>query len=192
MRRWMAMVLFGFMTALGAGPAAATGSVYDVAFRTIDGAPLPFDSFKGRPVLVVNTASFCGFTPQYEGLQAIWEQYREQGLVVLGVPSRDFNQEYTDEGKVKEFCEVNFSIDFPLTEITRVKGADAHPFFAWAAPQAGAPSWNFNKYLVGPDGGLIARYSHLTGPRSGKLTKAVETALRQTTAQGRWTLDGVN
>lgn len=144
--------------------ALAATSAHDFSFESIDGGALNLADFAGRPVLVVNTASRCGYTPQYEGLQALWQQYRERGLMVLGVPSDDFNQELSSEAAVKEFCSVNFAIDFPMTAITNVKGRDAHPFFAWAAEQQGAPGWNFNKYLVGPDGALLGHWGSSTKP----------------------------
>ena len=149
-----------------AEPLAETAkpSAHAFSFESIDGGPIALADFAGRPVLVVNTASRCGFTYQYEGLQALWERYRERGLVVLGVPSGDFNQELSSEGAVKEFCAVNFAIDFPMTAITHVRGTDAHPFFAWAAEQTSAPSWNFNKYLVAPNGALIGRWGSSTNP----------------------------
>ncbi|MEL6980051.1 MAG: glutathione peroxidase [Pseudomonadota bacterium] len=130
----------------------------------IDGEPLPLAQFRGQPILVVNTASHCGFTGQYEGLQALWSAYRDQGLMVIGAPSDDFNQEYGSAAEVKAFCEGVFAVDFPLTDILHVKGADAHPFFAWAAAQSRAPSWNFNKYLIGADGALIRHYPSSATP----------------------------
>ena len=163
-------VAAGAMIALGAPPfvdnavEAASGSAFDFSFESIDGGPLALSDFAGRPLRVVNTASRCGFTHQYDALQALWSQYRDRGLVVLGVPSGDFRQELATAADVKEFCAVNFAIDFPMTDITSVTGPEAHPFFAWAAAQAGAPRWNFNKYLIAPDGSLIARYGSSTQP----------------------------
>ena len=117
---------------------------------------MPLAAWRGRPVLVVNTASFCGYTPQYRDLEALWRRYRERGLVVLGVPSNDFGQqEPGSAAEIKQFCETNYQVDFPLTEKYRVIGGDAHPFYRWVAAQlgeAGAPRWNFHKYLIGPDG----------------------------------------
>lgn len=175
MRNWIGSMVFGFAS-LAAGFAAASNA-HEFAFTGIDGEALPLSQYEGRSVLVVNTASRCGFTYQYDGLQELWTRYRDQGLVVLGVPSDDFNQELGSEAEVKEFCEVNFALDFPMTEITHVKGADAHPFFAWAAAQSAAPRWNFYKYLIGPDGELIDSYSSMTKPMSGTLTKEIERLL---------------
>nr|WP_245689328.1 glutathione peroxidase [Roseospirillum parvum] len=156
-------------------------TAHDFSFTTIDGQPLPLKDFAGKTVLVVNTASRCGFTPQYEGLQSLWETYRERGLVVLGVPSNDFaGQEPGSEAEIKEFCTVNFSINFPMTEKVSVKGDAAHPFYAWARQQGGflsAPKWNFHKYLIGPDGRLVDWFSSMTKPDAAKLRAAVERSL---------------
>ena len=157
--------------------AASTTSAHDFAFVSIDGEPMPLTAFEGQPILLVNTASRCGFTQQYEGLQTVWEAYRDRGLVVLGAPSDDFRQELADEAAVKHFCEVNFSIDFPMTEIVDVKGPDAHPFYAWAADVEGAPRWNFYKYLIDGDGAIVGFYPSSTRPTDARLTKAIEALL---------------
>lgn len=177
-----------FMTAaaaLGAiaitSRAQAAGSAHDFAFTDIDGAPLPLSKFAGRPVMVVNTASRCAFTHQYDALQALYDRYRHRGLVVLGVPSDDFGgQELATEAEVKHFCEVNFAIDFPMTEITRVRGRGRHPFYAWAEDVLGArktPGWNFHKYLVGPDGTLLEAFGTTTPPDVTAVINAVEAQL---------------
>ena len=162
-------------------PASAPGSAHQFTFTAIDGAPLPLASFAGKAVLVVNTASLCGFTRQYGDLQAVWDQFRDRGLVVLGVPSNDFGgQEPGSDEEIKTFCEVNFGVDFPLTSKERVKGEMAHPFYRWAAEQLGAearPRWNFHKYLVAPDGRLVAWFPTSTSPRSGTLQTTIEAAL---------------
>ncbi|MGF1503449.1 MAG: glutathione peroxidase [Paracoccaceae bacterium] len=163
-------------------PARATGlSAHDFAFPGIAGGIVRLADYAGRPVMVVNTASRCGFTYQYDGLQALYDRYRDQGFVLVGVPSGDFGgQELGSEAEVKEFCEVNFSIDFPMTTITRVRGTSAHPFYTWARSELGAanaPRWNFHKYLVGPDGRLVAAYGTGTEPTSGEVTRAVERLL---------------
>ncbi len=154
---------------------------HDFDFQTIDGQPLPAKSFAGKAVLVVNTASFCGFTKQYEGLQALWSKYRDRGLVVLGVPSNDFGaQEPGSADEIKTFCETNFSVDFPLAGKVHVKGDDAHPFYKWAAKEVGvvgSPKWNFHKYLIAPDGGIADWFATTTDPLSAKVSKAVEAVL---------------
>ena len=154
-------------------------TAHDFTFTSIDGEPLALADFAGRPLIVVNTASRCGFTGQYAGLQEIWERYRGQGLMLIGAPSQDFNQELASEAEVKEFCEVNFGLDFPMTEIISVKGPDAHPFYAWAAEQAGAPQWNFNKYLIDGEGKLTARLSSSDRPASRKIVTWVESELQR-------------
>lgn len=156
-------------------------SAWDFKFDSIDGKPLPLSDFKGKAVLVVNTASQCGFTPQYEGLQALWSQYRDKGLVVLGVPSNDFGgQEPGSAEEIKRFCEVNFDVDFPLTAKQKVVGGDAHPFYRWIAAELGegaTPRWNFHKYLVDPSGQIVGAFPSRVTPESEELRKAVEAAL---------------
>ena len=158
-----------------------TGSAYDFSFEAIDGTPLPLSEFRGKVVLVVNTASFCGFTKQYNGLQAVYEKYIERGLVVLGVPSNDFgDQEPGSNAEIAQFCQGAFNVTFPLTAKYAVKGDDAHPFYKWARTVLGggaAPSWNFHKYLVGADGKLIASFATTVEPGSPKLLQAIEAAL---------------
>ena len=160
---------------------AQANTAHQFHFTSIDGSQLALSDFAGKLLMVVNTASRCGFTPQYDQLQELWEKYREQGLVVLGVPSNDFGrQELASNAAIKEFCTVNFAIDFPMTERSQVKGEAAHPFYLWAAEQAGRigrPRWNFHKYLIGPDGQLIDWFSSMTGPDSDKIRQAIEAHL---------------
>lgn len=171
----------GYLALMG-GAVAAEGSAYDYSFTSIDGAPLPLEQYRGKTVLLVNTASECGFTPQYEGLQALWEQYRDQGLVVLGAPSNDFGaQEPGSEKEIKKFCEVNFNVNFPLTSKIVTKGDEAHPFYKWARHEIGSgPKWNFHKYLIDPNGNLVGSYPSIVKPMSKKLRKAVEKNLPKT------------
>lgn len=160
---------------------AQADTAHQFSFTSINGTQLSLGEFAGKLLLVVNTASRCGFTPQYDQLQALWEKYRDQGLVVLGVPSNDFGrQELDSSAAIKEFCSVNFAIDFPMTERSLVKGDAAHPFYLWAAEQvgrAGRPRWNFHKYLIGPDGQMIDWFSSMTGPDSEKMRQAIEANL---------------
>lgn len=150
-------------------------------FQTITGETLPMSSFKGQVVLVVNTASRCGLTPQYRELQGLWERYRPRGLVVLGVPCNDFGaQEPGSEAEIVSFCETNYDIDFPLTTKLSVIGADAHPFYKWVAEIAGEdalPKWNFHKYLIGPDGALVQVFGSRTGPLDEVVVKEIESLL---------------
>src|SRR5690242_10206920 len=126
-------------------------NAYDFSFTSIGGAPLPLAQYRGRPLLVANTASFCGFTYQYEDLEALWRRYRDRGLVVIGVPSNDFGQqEPGSEKEIKQFCEGKYAVDFPLTGKQDVIGPHAHPLFSWISAElgeAGTPRWNFHKYL---------------------------------------------
>jgi len=150
-------------------------------FMSIEGQPLSMERFSGKAVLLVNTASRCGFTRQYDNLQAVWERYRDRGLVVLGVPSNDFgNQEPGTETEIKQFCGVNFNVDFPLTSKVHVKGDDAHPFYRWANDELGSaaqPRWNFHKYLISPDGQLVDWFSTPTSPTSQRVLRAIEVQL---------------
>jgi glutathione peroxidase len=159
----------------------ASGDAYQFEFGSLDGGTLPLASWRGHPVLVVNTASFCGYTPQYRDLEALWRRYRERGLVVLGVPSNDFGaQEPGSAAEIKQFCETNYQIDFPLTEKYRVIGGGAHPFYRWVAAQlgeAGTPRWNFHKYLIGPDGTLAGAWPSQIGPLDPAITGEIETML---------------
>ncbi len=152
----------------------------DFYFASIDGGEIDLAAHRGNPMLIVNTASMCGFTPQYDGLQALHERYGPEGLLVLAVPSDDFNQEYEDAAKVKEFCEVNFSVTLPMTEITRVRGANAHPFYQWVRDETGfAPRWNFNKVLLDGTGQVVATYGSRTRPEGPELTGKIEALLAQ-------------
>lgn len=169
---------------IAAAPAKAPteiGSAYDIRMTTIDGKPLPLSKYKGQVMMVVNTASFCGFTPQYEALQKVHQTYKAKGFTVLGVPSGDFKgQEYGSNKEIAEFCESKFGIRFPLTEKAKVTGPQAAPFYTWAAAKLGAdnvPKWNFHKYLVGRDGQLIAAFGTRTKPDAPEVTAAIEKAL---------------
>ena len=158
-----------------------TQSAHDFSFTSIDGENLPLANFKGKAVLIVNTASMCGFTAQYGGLQDLWDSYRDRGLVVLGVPSDDFGgQELDSAAEVKSFCRINFDIDFPMTDIVRVKGPSAHPYYKWVAEVHGGlavPRWNFHKHLVDVNGHLVDWFVSTTGPSSSKLRRAIEKIL---------------
>ncbi len=155
-------------------------TAFDFDFVSIDGAPLPLNGFKGKPVLVVNTASFCGFTPQYTDLEAVWRQYRARGLVVLGVPSNDFGaQEPGSETEIKAFCET-YEVSFPLSRKEKVIGGEAHPFYSWIAAElgeAGTPRWNFHKYLIDRTGALVGAWPSAVKPTSREITAAIEAAL---------------
>ncbi len=157
------------------------GRATDFAFTAIDGTALPMSTFAGKVVLVVNTASFCGFTKQYDGLQKLYATYKDRGLVVLGVPSNEFGQQEPGKNsEIAEFCQGAFNVTFPLAEKTDVTGPAAHPFYKWVVAVLGsgaAPKWNFHKYLVGADGKLIASFATAVEPGSAKVVQAIEAAL---------------
>jgi glutathione peroxidase len=154
---------------------------FDHEFEAIEGGKMAFSQWRGKVLLVVNTASFCGYTHQYAGLQSLWEKYEKLGLVVVGVPSNDFGgQEPKKEEEIAEFCQGAFGITFPLTSKQVVTGPQAHPFYRWAREALGggtAPRWNFHKYLVGRDGKLIGGYGAGVEPLSPELIGALEAAL---------------
>lgn len=156
-------------------------TAHDFSFTSIDGKPLPLSQFKGHPVLVVNVASKCGLTPQYEGLVKLFHDKRDAGLVVLGVPSNQFmGQEPGTNEEIQTFCSTTFGVDFPLTEKVDVKGAGAHPFYKWMAGELGQPAepvWNFHKLLVGKDGRAVKAFDPRTEPLADALVKAIEAEL---------------
>ncbi|TNF59428.1 MAG: glutathione peroxidase [Rhodobacteraceae bacterium] len=153
--------------------AGVTGS-----FPSIDGGILNLEDWRGQPVLVVNTASQCGYTGQYADLQTLYETYRDRGLVVLAVPSDDFNQELDTAQDVKEFCEVTFGLTLPMTDILSVRGPGAHEFYQDVAAETGfVPAWNFNKVLIGPDGAVVATWGSRTKPMSRAITGEIELLL---------------
>lgn len=153
---------------------------YDFKIESITGEIINLSDYKGKPVLIVNTASYCGFTKQYDEMQELWDLYKSKGLIVLGVPSNSFNQEKKDNADVKKFCEVNFSINFPLTTITEVKGENAHEIFLWAKNNYGksaVPKWNFHKILINKEGKVEDTFASFTKPMSKKITNKIEEIL---------------
>ncbi|MEJ8838803.1 glutathione peroxidase [Ramlibacter sp. AN1133] len=146
--------------------------------RLQDEKPQPLCQYAGRVLLVVNTASYCGYTPQYQGLEDLYARYRDRGLVVLGFPSNDFNQEKSSNKEIADFCENTFGVKFPMFGKTSVAGAQANPLFRQLAAQTGkAPTWNFHKYLIGRDGKVVAHYASRTTPDDAQLLKALEQQL---------------
>ena len=153
---------------------------YDFSIESITDETINLYDYKNKVILLVNTASFCGFTKQYDELQELWDLYKEKGLIVLGVPSNSFNQEKKNNADVKEFCEVNFNINFPLTTITEVKGENAHELFKWAEDNHGksaVPKWNFHKILINKEGKIENTFASFTKPMSKKLIKSIESIL---------------
>ena len=181
MRRILTAVLaLLMMGGLTMNEAAAT-SAHDFSFTAIEGGDLPMKSYAGKPVLLVNVASECGFTPQYENLQAVWEQYRDKGLIVLGVPSNDFGgQEPGSEQEILQFCEVRFGVNFPMTGKEHVVGARAHPLYRWISEtlgEAGEPRWNFHKYLISGEGEIVEAWPSSVKPDSREVIGAIESQL---------------
>ena len=151
---------------------------YNFSFNDLDGTLLNLSEYKDKVIVVVNVASQCGFTNQYEDMQKIWDKYQEKGLIVLGVPSNDFgNQEPGTSVQIKNFCEAKFGITFPMTEKVNVKGEDAHPFYKWAKENHGksaVPKWNFHKIIIGKDGKILDTFTSITNPTSKKFIKVLE------------------
>ena len=153
---------------------------YDFNIESISGETIDLNQYRDKVILIVNTASYCGFTKQYDELQELWDLYKSKGLIVLGVPSNSFNQEKKKNLEVKEFCEVNFNIDFPLTAITEVKGENAHNIFKWAKDNYGksaVPKWNFHKILINKKGKVQNTFVSFTKPMSKKIISEIEKIL---------------
>ncbi len=176
--------IYGILTARTEWPMPdhkSDKTAFDFSFKTIDGKPMPFTQYRGKVLLVVNTASECGYTPQYKGLEELSQAYAKRGLVVIGVPSNDFGaQEPGSDADIARFCETLYHTTFPLTHKEPVSGAAAHPFYKWIAGVLGEdhlPKWNFTKYLVGRDGSLRGLFPSKVKPESPELIKAIETEL---------------
>ena len=153
---------------------------FDHSIKSIDDKIINLNEYKNKAVLLVNVASYCGFTKQYGDLQKLWDKYKDKGLIVLGVPSNSFNQEKDKNDEVKSFCEVNFGINFPMTSIFEVKGDNAHEIYKWAKKNHGksaVPKWNFHKILIDRDGKIFDTYASFTKPMSKKIINSVEKIL---------------
>ena len=153
---------------------------FDFKIESITGELINFNDYKDKVILIVNTASYCGFTKQYEELQELWDTYKSKGLIVLGIPSNSFNQEKTNNLEIKKFCEVNFNINFPLSTITEVKGKNAHDLFKWAEKNYGKsaiPKWNFHKILINKEGKIEDTFVSFTKPMSKKIVQKIEEIL---------------
>jgi glutathione peroxidase len=154
--------------------------IYELSIESITGELINFKDYKNKAILIVNTASYCGFTKQYDELQELWDLFKTKGLIVLGVPSNSFNQEKVNNTEIKKFCEINFNINFPLTTLTEVKGKNAHELFKWAKENYGKsaePKWNFHKILINKEGKIEDTFASFTKPMSKKLIKAIENIL---------------
>ncbi|WP_440670495.1 glutathione peroxidase [Candidatus Pelagibacter sp. HIMB1483] len=173
----LALIMFFFKSSVTANYEKV---FFDLKIEDISGEIIELNKYKNKVILLVNTASYCGFTKQYDELQTLWELYESKGLIVIGVPSNSFNQEKTNNSEVKEFCEVNFNITFPLTSITEVKGEKAHEIFKWAKDNYGKsaiPKWNFHKILINKEGKVEDTFSSLTKPLSKKIINKIENIL---------------
>ena len=171
----ISIIFFSFFSLSNVNTREIPGSAYDFTFVDIDGKNFPLSQFKGKPLLIFNSASKCGFTSQYTGIQKIHENYKNKGLIVIGVPSDNFHQEPGSEKDIKKFCMVNFNITFDLTKKNNVVGVDAHPFFKWLKKNYSVkPKWNFFKFVINKDGKLENHFSSMVLPSSKKLIKTIE------------------
>ena len=154
---------------------------YDFNFNDLDGTPLDLKEYKDKVIVVINVASQCGFTNQYEDMQKVWKKYQVKGVIMLGIPSNDFGRQEPGSNKeIKNFCEAKFGITFPMTEKVSVKGENAHPFYLWAKTNHGKsaiPKWNFHKIIIGKDGKIVDTFASITNPSSKKFITALEKAL---------------
>ena len=154
----------------------------DFSFKGVEGNVINLADYKEKVILVVNVASRCGFTNQYKGLQSLWSEYKDKGLIVIGVPSNNFRQEPGTNKEIKNFCETTFGIDFLITEKMSVTGVDAHSFFAWAKKNYGSgavPKWNFHKIIIGKNGKVVETFSSITKPTSKKFISAIEKEIKK-------------
>ena len=155
---------------------------YDFQFKDLDGSPLNLSEYRGKVIVVVNVASQCGFTKQYEDMQNVWKKYQSKEIVMLGIPSNDFGKQEPGSNKdIKNFCEAKFGISFPMTEKVSVKGENAHPFYKWAKENYGksaVPKWNFHKIIIGKNGKVIETFASFTKPTSKKFLNTLETEIK--------------
>ena len=171
----MKAIIAGLAMIVAACPALAADRF---RFASIDGGEIDLAAWSGKPILVVNTASLCGFADQFGDLQDLHERFDGRALI-LAVPSDDFNQELATEAEVKEYCTMTFDITLPMTEITSVRGAGAHPFYAWVRDQTGfVPGWNFNKVLIGPDGRIEGTFGSAVAPEGRQIAGRIEAMLQ--------------
>jgi glutathione peroxidase len=171
-------IMFGFLNNASAN---YTKLAYDFQFKGIDGKIIKLSNYQNKVIVVVNVASRCGFTNQYDDLQKLWTSYRDKGLVIVGIPTNNFKQEPGSNSEIKDFCETNFDISFPMSEKTNVIGNDSHPFFNWAKENYGlgaVPKWNFHKIIIGKDGKVANTFASITNPSSKKFINSVEKEIK--------------
>mgnify|MGYP006149652021 FL=1 len=174
----LAIIMFSF---LSKGSAQYEQLANEFSFKGVDGSVINLADYKEKVILVVNVASRCGFTNQYKDLQALWTQYKDNNLIVLGVPSNNFRQEPGTNKDIKDFCETTFGVNFPITEKIDVIGKKSHPFFVWAKKNHGigaVPKWNFHKIIIGKDGKVADTFTSITNPSSKKFTASIEKELK--------------
>ncbi len=170
--------MFNFFNNISAN---SSSLAYDFAFNSIDGNLIKLNDYKEKVIIIVNVASRCGYTPQYDGLQKLWTNYKNKNVVIIGVPTNNFKQEPGSNKEIKDFCETNFGISFPLTEKTNVIGNQAHSFYKWARKDYGIgaiPKWNFHKIVVGKNGKIIDTFASFTKPSSKKFLNALEAEIK--------------
>ena len=170
-------IIFFMFSIFSKVTAGTNSTAYDYEFNSIDGNLIKLSQYKGKVIVVVNVASRCGYTPQYEDLQELWSQYKSKNLIVLGIPTNNFRQEPGSNKEIKNFCETNFGITFPMTEKIDVIGGNSHPFYKWARKDYGIgaiPKWNFHKIIIGKEGKIVKTFSSITKPTSKKFIKTIE------------------
>ena len=170
--------MFGLFSKVSANYAKLA---YDFEFNGIEGKTIKLSDYKNKVIVVVNVASRCGFTNQYDDLQKLWTDYKDKDLVVLGVPTNDFKQEPGSNNEIKKFCETNFNVNFPMTEKVSVIGEKSHPFYKWAKDNHGKkaiPKWNFHKIIIGKDGKIADTFASITKPSSNKFIKFIEKKIK--------------
>ena len=169
--------MFSFFTKVNA---ESNGSAYDYEFSGLNGNLIKLSNYKNKIIVIVNVASRCGYTPQYKDLQLLWSKYENRNLVVIGVPTNNFRQEPGSNKEIKNFCETNFGITFPMTEKVDVIGDNSHPFYKWAKKDHGfraIPKWNFHKIIIGKNGKIVDTFSSITNPSSKKFLKVIESLI---------------
>jgi len=172
------LIMFGLFSKVSAN---YTKLAYDFEFTGIEGKAIKLSDYKNKVIVVVNVASRCGFTNQYNGLQKLWTDYKDKDLVVLGVPTNDFKQEPGSNSEIKDFCETNFNVNFPMTKKVNVIGKKSHPFYEWAKDNHGKsaiPKWNFHKIIIGKDGKVADTFASITKPSSNKFIKFIEQKIK--------------
>jgi glutathione peroxidase len=175
------IILITMFTFFNKGSANYTQLAHEFKFNGIDGQSINLADYKEKVIIIVNVASRCGFTKQYDDLQNLWTNYRNNNLIIIGVPTNDFKQEPGSNEDIKNFCETNFNINFPITEKTNVLGKKAHPFYMWAKENYGKgaiPKWNFHKIIIGKDGKIVDTFASITSPSSKKFVNFIEQQIK--------------